>query len=260
MRQSVLPCVLLALVGGFAAGVERPSPRLEVRAASGLVTMHCRTAPLSAVLDQLSRQTGLNVVYGGPRPSMPVSIDIEGLSEADALSRLLEGLGLDYAVQLDAAGSHVIAVLFTARTGALAIRPGTSPASGVPGQNDPFPHAPEPPPEPDEASDQSTEAGFPPGSVFENVPATEPAAPEPGPVAPPSPPAGPAAFGPGPVASGTMPTGPGGLPSLPPQPTGQSQPFPTSPFPGPTAPSFPTTASGPAPPVFPLAASNPAPN
>ena len=106
-----------------------PAPRsgfaeISIQAKDGLLTLRVRAVPLVDVLESLSHQTGLKVVYEGRRPSQLVTADIEKLSETEALSRLLEGLDIDYAFHSDARGTRVEMIIISASTGTAA--PGAS--------------------------------------------------------------------------------------------------------------------------------------
>jgi hypothetical protein len=52
--------------------------------------------PVSAVLDEIGRQSGTKVIYDGATPRMLVTCDFVGGTPADAFRRALEGLGLNY--------------------------------------------------------------------------------------------------------------------------------------------------------------------
>jgi len=80
---------------------------LDVQAKNGLLTLRVRAVPLTDVLQSVSRQTGLKVVYEGPRPSHLITANIEAMPEVEALSRLLEGLGVNYAYHADTSGRRV---------------------------------------------------------------------------------------------------------------------------------------------------------
>jgi len=89
---------------------------LDIQAKNGLLTLRARGVPLTDVLQSLSRQTGLRVVYEGPRPSHLITANIEELPEVEALSRLFEGLGVNYAYQSDASGQRVELLIVSGST------------------------------------------------------------------------------------------------------------------------------------------------
>jgi hypothetical protein len=90
----------------FPLGNQSPAG-LEVQADDGLVTVRAQAIPLTEVLDRLSEETGAKVVYEGPQPPPLVTVVIERRPVREALTRLLEGLGLNHAFQMDASGRHV---------------------------------------------------------------------------------------------------------------------------------------------------------
>jgi hypothetical protein len=91
----------LALQGD--AGASEP----EIRAQGGEVTIHARNLPLSQILDRLSQATGMDLTYDGARPTTPVTVSVEGISEAEAILKLMEGLGVSYVFRTDATGQRV---------------------------------------------------------------------------------------------------------------------------------------------------------
>jgi hypothetical protein len=208
------------------------SPSVEVTLRAGRVAVHAQRAPLSEVLARFSEVTGARVVYEAARPVQLVSVGIEADSAAEALGRLLEGQGLNYALRLDASGRAVEMLVVT---GTSSPAPASAPARG---------RVPVAPAEPVEET-----------FAFEEPPfeAADPGA-DPG-----------GAFGPGapgggfpeggfpsgdPGASATDPGAPPGQPqapgvaSYPGAPPGQ-QPYPAPPVPGPfpAQPAPPTPAS-----------------
>src|SRR5688572_17794553 len=112
-----------ALALGFSlplqAGVEvtATGDRLDVTAAQ---------APVSEVLDGLARKTRMKVVYEGPVPRTPVTVELRGRTPAQAVLGVLEGLGLNYALVLDVSGTQVETLMIvgagalTASAGAVA--------------------------------------------------------------------------------------------------------------------------------------------
>jgi hypothetical protein len=103
---------------------------VEVKMVAGRVHIQATAVPVSEVLDRLSRTTGMKIVYDGAPPSDRLTAAIDAGSETEALSRLLEGLGLTYAFKLDAAGRHVETLFVT--SSARRASSGTSGASAAP--------------------------------------------------------------------------------------------------------------------------------
>src|SRR5262249_34680526 len=92
---------------------------VDVRAtAGGRVTLRVASAPLSEVLDRLSRQIGMKVIYDGQPPRTVVrGRQVEDATPADALANILEGLGVSYALRLDATGAKVETLLILGAAG-----------------------------------------------------------------------------------------------------------------------------------------------
>jgi len=107
-RISSLLAVALA-VGRLAGGA-------EVTASPEGVTIRAHVTPVSEVLDELARQAGLKVIYDGPPPRDLVTVDRSSPSLAEAIPALLEGLGLSYALKMDASGTEVETLYLTAQT------------------------------------------------------------------------------------------------------------------------------------------------
>jgi hypothetical protein len=135
--------------------VSAPSSGFEIRVEKGLVSIDAHEAPLSEVLDQLGRQTGMKLVYEAGRPHQIVSASIAGLPPPVALTKLLEGLGVGYGFSLDPTGTRVQTLIIsgvTASINASLARPG-SPAArslgsdGGPARIEAEADAPQPPDE-----------------------------------------------------------------------------------------------------------------
>lgn len=100
---------------------------IDVRTAAGRVDVHVSAAPLSEILDRLSRQTGMKVVYEGALPRQLVTATLDGRTPAEAVLAVLEGLGLNYAVVMDVSGQHIDTLLLAG-----AAAPTTASAQAVP--------------------------------------------------------------------------------------------------------------------------------
>ena len=106
VRMPLRPFVfLLALVAllpgrGMVSGT-------EVRVDRGRVIVQASGVPLTDVLSRFSQATGAKVVYDAAKPRQLVTVEIDASSQAEALSQLLEGQGLSYAVRLDPSGQSV---------------------------------------------------------------------------------------------------------------------------------------------------------
>ena len=134
-------CVLLLAASAYAGDV-------DVRLTEGgRVSLRVTSAPLSEVLDRLARQTGMKVVYDGAPPRAVVrSRQVEDATPADAVADVLEGLGVSYALRLDATGTKVDTLLVLGATKAASSTPAPRPAIPavrIPGLG----NIPAPPPE-----------------------------------------------------------------------------------------------------------------
>jgi len=114
---------------GLLLAVSAPAAEIDVRAtAGGRVSLKVNAAPLSEVLDRLARQTGMKVVYDGVPPRAIVrGRQVENATPAEAVTDVLEGLGVSYALRLDATGAKVDTLLVLGAT-----RSATAPAAPRP--------------------------------------------------------------------------------------------------------------------------------
>ena len=145
MRHWAAAGTLLLAVASAHAG------EVDVRStAPGRVSLRVTSAPLVEVLSRLAQQTGMKVVYDGAPPRAIVrGRQVEDATPADAVADVLEGLGVSYALRLDATGARVetLLVLGAVRSAAApAPRPSVPPPVRVPG----LPNVPVAPPEADD--------------------------------------------------------------------------------------------------------------
>ena len=73
-----------------------------MQVAGASVELAATAAPLAEVLDRLSRQTGMKVVYEGPAPRQLVTVTVRGRTPAQTVLAVLEGQGVNYALVTDA--------------------------------------------------------------------------------------------------------------------------------------------------------------
>jgi hypothetical protein len=106
----------------FSLGAAAAQAEINVRSTAGRVDVHAKAAPLTDVLDRLSRQIGMKVVYEGLPPRQLVTATLEGRTPAEAVLGILEGMGLNYALVLDPSGTSVQTLLMAGAAG-----PGTPP-------------------------------------------------------------------------------------------------------------------------------------
>jgi hypothetical protein len=120
-----LAVVLAARFGAAQTEVRRVGDTLDVRATA---------APVSEVLDRIARETGMKVTYDGSPPRARVSVTLTGVTPAQAVLRVLEGQGLNYALRMDPRAVRVEALLMVAGSGA-----GTGTVAPAPMPNRPIP-------------------------------------------------------------------------------------------------------------------------
>lgn len=74
---------------------------LSVSHRDGLVTIQCDNAPLSSVFEQLERQAGIELILEDAVKSKRLTASLVDVPVSMAVSRLLEGMGVNYAVMMD---------------------------------------------------------------------------------------------------------------------------------------------------------------
>jgi hypothetical protein len=65
------------------------------------VDLDATAAPLADVLDRLTRQTGMKLVYEGAAPRNLVTVKVRGRSPAETVLAVLEGLGVNFVLVAD---------------------------------------------------------------------------------------------------------------------------------------------------------------
>lgn len=113
------------------AGALPARAAVEVKTdAAGRVSVRA-DAPASEVLDRLGAQTGMKVVYEGAPPRTRVNVAFEQRSPAEAVLKVLEGLGYDYLVRFDRSGTRP-ELLIVSGPSSGAMRPGPAMAATSP--------------------------------------------------------------------------------------------------------------------------------
>lgn len=137
----------LGLLASFLIALPAAAADVSVRLTDGRVDLSATAAPIADVLERLSKQTGMKVVYEGPAPRQLVTVSLHGRSPTEAVLGLLEGQGLNYILIGDASGERVQTLMMAGAT-AMPSKP-SLPAS----PNRPGPRASPPAsrPDPDEA-------------------------------------------------------------------------------------------------------------
>jgi hypothetical protein len=199
MRLAAIFALLLATTA-FANDVD------VRKTAAGRVSLTVTSAPLSEVLDHLARETGMKVVYDGAPPrSLVRSRQVEDATPADAVTDVLEGLGVSYALRLDATGAGVDTLLVLGGTkGPSTPRPPVPPVRmpGVTNVPAPMPDEVDDEPPSERTEDPNAEhggrgedrekrpapAGMPPVPRFPTGPIGPLTLPTPAPTPPPQPP------------------------------------------------------------------------
>ena len=131
----------LGLLAGLGLLAALPaSADVQVAVNEGRVDLSATSAPLADVLDRLARQTQMQVTYEGAPPRNLVTASVQALTPAQAVLSVLEGLGLNYALQLDRTGQQVRTLLLVAsRGGTAAPKPTAAPESAPPHLRAPTP-------------------------------------------------------------------------------------------------------------------------
>jgi hypothetical protein len=102
---------------------------VEVRVAGQSVDVQATNAPIAEVLERLSRQTQMKVVYEGAPPRQMISLDLRGRTPVEVVVAALEGQGVNYAMSMDDTGTRVQTLLVT---GTASSSPAASRANAAP--------------------------------------------------------------------------------------------------------------------------------
>jgi len=145
----------------MAAAASEVHAGVDVHAAGGRVDVRATAAPLAEVLDRLSKQIGMKVVFEGPPERQLVTATLVGRTPAEAVLGILDGLGLNYALSMDPTGRQVLTLLISGPAPVSSGAPAASPAPAArPDQRPPAASwddapddgdEPEPEPEPNKA-------------------------------------------------------------------------------------------------------------
>ena len=84
---------------------------VQVQVSGESVDIQATNAPLAEILDRLSRQTRMKIVYEGAPPRQMISLDLRGRTPVEAVVAALEGQGVNYALAMDATGTRVETLL-----------------------------------------------------------------------------------------------------------------------------------------------------
>jgi hypothetical protein len=141
----------------LAASLMVATARADVRVAvhDGRMDILATRVSIAEILDRVASQTGMKVIYDGPRPQKVITKSVLNWTPANAVLGILEGEGLNYAVILNPASTQVETLLLT---GPSKVRPSLAPrpadvAPMAPGQADGWSvEVDEPPPPPPPAA------------------------------------------------------------------------------------------------------------
>jgi len=157
MRPVLVFALVLLAARDLPAGV-------DVRVNGDVVDVVAINAPLSDILDVLSRQTHMKVVYEGAPPKQLLSVDLKQRTPAEAVVAVLEGLGLAYAVSLDKTGTQVQTLLMSSAPPVSASNNASQPSPRV------VPSPPERPMRESVVEEQPLEDGIPEPDVDTQLP------------------------------------------------------------------------------------------
>ncbi len=102
----------LALLLVLSAAPARCAEEVALRIREdGRVDVRVSLATVTAVLERLSAATAITLTYQGPPPRRQVSLEAYGANQAEAVVAVLDALGLDYVVTLDASGTRIRTVV-----------------------------------------------------------------------------------------------------------------------------------------------------
>jgi hypothetical protein len=123
---------------------------VDVRVSGPSVDILATNAPLSEVLDRLSRQTQMRVVYDGAPPRQTITLDLRGRTPVEAVTAALEGQGVNYALVMDPTGTRVETLLVSGTASTVARSAGASEDRRAFREQPPEPVMEEPEPAPEE--------------------------------------------------------------------------------------------------------------
>jgi len=115
---AALAGLILTAAAAPSVTVSRQGDRLDVAA---------QAMPLSEVIDAVAEKLGVPVEYEGAPPGIPVTLTLRDRTPAEAILSLLDGTGVDFALQFDASGQGVVRLLVHTSKEAGAARASRSP-------------------------------------------------------------------------------------------------------------------------------------
>jgi hypothetical protein len=124
MRVSTAVVLATGLLAANAAAdvkVTRHGTRMDIAVSK---------ATVAEILDTISKETGMKVIFDGPRPPREITKSVADRTPADAVLGILEGEGLNFAVILNPAGTQIETLLVTGPAPVKPAPAGAGPASG----------------------------------------------------------------------------------------------------------------------------------
>jgi hypothetical protein len=97
LRNSSIVILGVALLAGATASAQP----VEVSYVSGLVTIRCNNAPLASIFERIEAASGIELSLEDEVKSKKLSANLDSLPLSMAISRLLEGAGVNYIVMMD---------------------------------------------------------------------------------------------------------------------------------------------------------------
>jgi hypothetical protein len=97
MAALAVPCVCTADV--------------QIKMHDGRMAIEAANASLAEVLDRVSKNTGMKVIYDGAPPTQTIKVSLTERSPADAVLGVLEGRGISFAVIMNPAGTQIQTLL-----------------------------------------------------------------------------------------------------------------------------------------------------
>jgi len=101
MDLKCLPLLSALLAAGVLCAAPTSAEPVDVSFDNGLLSIHCRNAPLSSVFEQIEDVAGVELILEDAVKSKRLDADLEELPVAMAVQRLLEGSGVNYIVMMD---------------------------------------------------------------------------------------------------------------------------------------------------------------
>ena len=121
---------VLVVVGALLAAASPLQAEVDVRVTGGRVSVQAVGAPVGEILEGIARRTGMRLASDSPLPRQTLTASFEDRTPAEAVLSVLEGLGLNYALVMDASGTRVdqLLILGTASVSSAAASPAGRPS------------------------------------------------------------------------------------------------------------------------------------